>query len=383
MIEPIIKPQWYVRCDEMAKRSVDAVKNKELKIIPEANEKIWYHWLDNIKDWCVSRQLWWGHRIPAYLCKVEGLIDHPDTINEDHWVIARTEEAALEAAAAKFNVDKARISLEQDEDVLDTWFSSGLFPFYSLGWPNVDDENLKAFFPGQLLETGHDILFFWVARMVMMSLCLTDQLPFKEVYLHAMIRDAQGRKMSKSLGNVVDPLEVIDGCALKVLVDKIYDSNLPNHEIDKAVKNKQKEFPDGIPMCGSDALRFGLLAYMVQPRSINLDIKRIISYRLFCNKIWNSVLYALRYCDATFVPAKDLSALGLGLVDKWILSRLNATIRDANRAFAEYEFGTLANSLYDFWLKEFCDVYIEISKAVLASNDEKSKEATKNTLYLQ
>mmetsp|Transcript_33945 Transcript_33945/g.25019 ORF Transcript_33945/g.25019 Transcript_33945/m.25019 type:complete len:326 (-) Transcript_33945:1134-2111(-) len=227
VIEPFLKPQWYVDCKDLAARSCDAVRSKQLTILPVEHERTWFDWLEKIQDWCISRQLWWGHRIPAYLVRIPGIIDNPDNANGEHYVVGRSEEEARNIAAAKFNVDPATVQLEQDEDVLDTWFSSGLFPFSTMGWPENSSPDLKAFFPGDLLETGHDILFFWVARMVMMSLCLTDQLPFKTVYLHPMVKDEKGQKMSKSKGNVIDPLEVMDGCSLEALLQKLYDSNLP------------------------------------------------------------------------------------------------------------------------------------------------------------
>lgn len=292
IIEPMLKPQWYVDCKDMAKRSVDAVRNKELIIQPESHERTWFEWLENIQDWCISRQLWWGHRIPAYLVKIPGVIDTPNTNNHEHWIVGRTEEDARANAAKKFNVDPSKVTLSQDEDVLDTWFSSGLFPFTAMGWPNEDADDMKAFFPGDLLETGYDILFFWVARMVMMSLELTDKLPFKKVFLHPMVRDENGAKMSKSKGNVIDPLEVMDGCELEVLLEKLRQSNLTKQEIDSGIENKAREYPDGIPECGTDALRFCLLHYMVQS-SINLDVKRVVGYREFCNKLWNIIKFAL------------------------------------------------------------------------------------------
>lgn len=232
IIEPMLSPQWYVNCTTMAARAVDAVRTGELKILPEMHEATWYRWLENIRDWCVSRQLWWGHRIPAYFVRISGeeRVDKNDDMYNNRWIVARTEAEALQQAAVKFNVAPSSITLEQDEDVLDTWFSSGLFPWSVFGWPD-NTVDFKAFYPTHLLETGLDILFFWVARMVMMGLQLTGTLPFRQVYLHPMVRDKNGRKMSKSLGNVIDPLEVINGCALSDLLTKIDEGNLPAKEV--------------------------------------------------------------------------------------------------------------------------------------------------------
>ena len=233
IIEPMLTPQWYVNCSGMAERALNAVKSGELEIKPEMHKKTWYHWLGNIQDWCISRQLWWGHRIPAYFARIKGETprrQNNDQMCNDRWIVARTPETAVEMAAARLGVPASEVELEQDEDVLDTWFSSGLFPFSVFGWPDRTDD-LKAFYPTQLLETGMDILFFWVARMVMMGLHLTDTLPFKTVYLHAMVRDKNGRKMSKSLGNVIDPLEVIHGCTLETLTGKVTAGNLPAKEV--------------------------------------------------------------------------------------------------------------------------------------------------------
>ena len=277
----------------MAARAVTAVRSGELIITPEEHHATWYRFLENIQDWCISRQLWWGHRVPAYLATVPGVIDAPDKSNAEHFVVGRNEAEARKNAAAKFGVPEDQITLAQDEDVLDTWFSSGIFPMSTMGWPNTEHPDYKAFFPGDLLETGHDILFFWVARMVMMSLELTDQLPFKTVFLHPMVKDEKGAKMSKSKGNVIDPLEVLDGCDLDALLQKLYQSNLPQGEVASAVKDKTARFPDGIPECGTDGLRFTLLAYMVQS-SINLDVARVVGYREFCNKLWNIAKFGLR-----------------------------------------------------------------------------------------
>lgn len=325
IIEPLLKPQWYVNCADMAARSVDAVKKDELIIEPPEHKKTWFQWLDNIQDWCISRQLWWGHRIPVYLATIPGVIDHPDKNNNDHWVVGRTLEEAMENASKKFNVSKDKITLSQDEDVLDTWFSSGLFPFSAMGWPNTETDDMKAFFPGDLLETGSDILFFWVARMVMMSLELTDKLPFKAVYLHPMVRDEEGGKMSKSKGNVVDPLEIIEGCKLDVILAKLYESNLPEKEVKKNVLQRQKDFPNGIPECGTDALRFALLSYMNQ-NSINLSLMRVVGYREFGNKLWNIVKFGLGNFPADFKPEADgikSCVQHMSLADKWVMGRLN------------------------------------------------------------
>ncbi|EFN82871.1 valine--tRNA ligase [Harpegnathos saltator] len=299
VVEPLIKPQWYVKCDEMAAQAKKVVETGDLKIIPQQFEKTWYLWMDGIRDWCISRQLWWGHRIPAYAIK---LVDSCSSINktgETFWVSAHSEIEAKEKAAKKLGIDVNQIIAEQDSDVLDTWFSSALLPFSSFGWPDQTPE-LKAFYPGTLLETGHDILFFWVARMVFMGQKLLGQLPFREVYLHAMVRDAHGRKMSKSLGNVIDPMDVIKGISLEDLQKQLLDSNLDPKELDRAREGQKRDYPHGIPECGTDALRFTLCAYTTQGRDINLDVLRIQGYRFFCNKIWNATKFALTYFAPQF-----------------------------------------------------------------------------------
>jgi len=381
IIEPMIKPQWWVKCDDLAARAVSAVRNGDLKLIPEHHEKTWYNWLENIQDWCISRQLWWGHRCPAYLVTIEGVLDTPNECEDDHWVVGRNQEEALENAAKKWGVSKDKITLSQDPDVLDTWYSSGLFPMSTFGWPNEENEDFKAFFPGHLLETGHDILFFWVARMVMMSLCFTDKLPFKTVYLHALVRDAQGRKMSKSLGNVVDPLEVIDGVDLDALLEKLRQGNLDPKEIARAEKDKKGEFPDGIPICGADALRFGLLAYCIQGRNINLDIKRIIGYRTFGNKIWNGFKFSMMQFGEGYKPDLDLKSQKLSFMDKWIMHRLHETIKTSNVGFTEFVFGDIANALHSFWINDLCGNYIEAIKPAMNGTDAAQKKAAQDTLY--
>ncbi|XP_014212180.1 valine--tRNA ligase isoform X1 [Copidosoma floridanum] len=297
IVEPLIKPQWYIKCDDMAANATEAVKSGELKIIPEQFKKTWYYWMEGIRDWCISRQLWWGHRIPAYFVSIQG--GNLDASDDDRWVSGRSEDEAKEKAAKKFGVSKDKIALKQDADVLDTWFSSGLFPFSIFGWPD-ETEELKAFYPGTLLETGHDILFFWVARMVFLGQKLLGRLPFKEVYLHAMVRDAHGRKMSKSLGNVIDPMDVIRGTTLENLHKQLKDSNLDPKELKIAIDGQKRDYPQGIPECGTDALRFALCAYTSQGRDINLDILRVQGYRFFCNKLWNAAKFALTYFGNEF-----------------------------------------------------------------------------------
>jgi len=384
VIEPFLKPQWWVKCDDLARRAVDSVKNGELKILPNFHEKVWFQWLENIKDWCISRQLWWGHRCPVYLVTVKDSEGNakftPSKSTNSHWVAGRTYEEALGKAQVFKTQESDQVVLEQDEDVLDTWFSSGLFPFSTLGWPDSESPDFKAFYPGNLLETGHDILFFWVARMVMMGLYFTDKLPFDTVYLHAMVRDSMGRKMSKSLGNVIDPYEVIEGTSLENLNKKLKDSNLSKAEMKKSEDNNKKEFPKGIPPCGSDALRFGLLAYTIQGRNINLDIKRVVAYRQFCNKLWNATKFAITNLEG-FEPIPDFLESQVGnLADRWILSKLSTAIETVNTKISEYNFGEAVNCLHSFWLHDVCDVYLEAIKPVMKSSDPREVQAAQNTL---
>jgi len=278
------------------------------------------------------------------------------------WVTGKIMEQAAEKAKAKLGVKS--VELVQDEDVLDTWFSSGLFPFSVFGWPNIENnEDFDAFFPTSLLETGHDILFFWVARMVMMSIGLTGKLPFHTVYLHAMVRDAHGRKMSKSLGNVIDPIDVIEGITLKDLQARLHEGNLPEKEIVKAAQGQEKDFPEGIPQCGADALRFGLLAYTLQGRNVNLDINRVVGYRHFCNKVWNATILALRCFGADYKYRGSLpTGAPFAWEDRWILSRLSMCADKTDKAFKKYEFANATTATYSFFLHDFCDVYLELLK---------------------
>ncbi|ORC90745.1 putative valyl-tRNA synthetase [Trypanosoma theileri] len=377
IVEPLLMPQWFVDCSEMARKSVEAVRNKELCLYPSSHEAVWYHWLENIKPWCVSRQLWWGHRIPAYKCS--GVI--PPT-HEDPWVVARNLDEAKSKAKVKFNLTDAEMEqlvLDQDPDVLDTWFSSAMWPYSTLGWPN-DTDDMHKFFPGNLMETGHDILFFWVARMVMTSIHFTGKLPFKEVFLHAMVRDKNGEKMSKSKGNVIDPLFIINGITLEKLHETVTSGNLDEKEVPKALKLQKETFPNGIPECGSDALRFGLLSYTQSGRNVNLDIDRIVAYRQFCNKLWNAVRYVLYHALGTeykpnltsFDPSITST---LPLECRWILSRLDVAVEECTRGFSEgvYDFALSTNAAYRFWLYELCDVYLELTKPTIQAGGEKKQ----------
>lgn len=287
----------------------------------------------------------------------------------------------MKKAAERFNVAPEKITLKQDEDVLDTWFSSGLFPFSIFGWPEETDD-YKVFYPGTLLETGHDILFFWIARMVKLGLKLTGQLPFTEVFLHAMVRDAHGRKMSKSLGNVIDPVDVIKGVSLEDLHLQLENSNLDPREIERARKGQKEDYPEGIPECGTDALRFALCAYTAQGRDINLDVLRVQGYRHFCNKLWNATKFALSGLGPNFKPNAKPELIGNEtLEDHWILSRLSYAEKTANDGFKNYDFPSATTAIYNFWLYELCDVYLEYLKPILQGDNKETINTARNTLY--
>uniref|UniRef100_A0A8B9RRL8 valine--tRNA ligase n=1 Tax=Accipiter nisus TaxID=211598 RepID=A0A8B9RRL8_9AVES len=367
VVEPLLKPQWYVRCQGLARGAAAAVRRGDLRLRPPAHARTWFQWMDNIRDWCISRQLWWGHRIPAYFVTVDDPSVPPGEDGDDrYWVSGRSEEEAREKAARNFGVAPERVTLRQDEDVLDTWFSSGLFPFSIFGWPEPS-QDLEVFYPGTLLETGHDILFFWVARMVMLGLALTGRLPFREVYLHAIVRDAHGRKMSKSLGNVIDPLDVITGISLQGLHEQLENSNLDPAELERAREGQKRDFPNGIPECGTDALRFALCAYTAQGRDINLDVGRVLGYRHFCNKVWNGVRFVLRALGPDYRPPPDLQCRGRpGLGERWVLSRLSRAVGVCGGALGGFDFPAATSAVHGFWLYELCDVYLECVKPVLA-----------------
>ncbi|KZT55595.1 hypothetical protein CALCODRAFT_436976 [Calocera cornea HHB12733] len=378
IIEPVMKPQWWVNSKALADPVLERTRKGELHVAPKSSEGDWYRWLENITDWCVSRQLWWGHRCPAYFVNVEGEAqDHSDGKN---WVVGRTMDEAKQKAA---DVAQGKpFTLEQDEDVLDTWFSSGLWPFSIQGWPN-ETEDFKRFYPSTFMETGWDILFFWIARMAMLGVYLTGKMPFQEVFCHAMVRDAHGRKMSKSLGNVIDPVDVIQGIALESLHQQLYEGNLDEKEIQKAIAGQKKDFPNGIPQCGTDALRFALCAYTTSGRDINLEVLRIEGYRKFCNKIFNATKFAMLKFEDGFVPKPSGKPTGHeSIVEKWILNKLHIAASDVNKHLEERSFMLATTAVYNFWLYELCDVYIEAMKPMTdESASPTTRRSAQDTLY--
>ncbi|KAG5962192.1 Valine--tRNA ligase, mitochondrial [Claviceps cyperi] len=376
IIEPIMKPQWWVRMKELAEPAMQVVRDGKIKIRPDTAERSYFRWLEDINDWCISRQLWWGHRCPVYYANVEGAAK--DTANNGLWFSGRTREEAEKKAAAALPGKK--FTLEQDEDVLDTWFSSGLWPFSTLGWPN-NTHDLDTLYPTTVLETGWDILFFWIARMITLGLKMTGKVPFSEVFCHSLVRDSEGRKMSKSLGNVIDPLDVISGIKLQELHDKLLQGNLHPNEVEKAAKYQKTAFPNGIPQCGADALRFTMINATTGGADINLDVKIIHGYRKFCNKIFQATKYVLGSLPEGFTPTKDGISRGKTLAERWILHKMNSAARDLNTAIADREFQKSTTIIYKYWYAELCDVYIENSKAIIRDGTEEERQSALQTLY--
>ncbi|CCE89040.1 Piso0_001838 [Millerozyma farinosa CBS 7064] len=375
VIEPLLKPQWWVNQKEMARDAIKAVKDGKITIKPKSSESEYFHWLENIQDWCISRQLWWGHRCPVYFAEIEG--ESNDHLDNNYWFSGRTYEEALEKAQKKLG-DK-KFVLMQDEDVLDTWFSSGLWPISTLGWPKKT-KDLETFAPMSLLETGWDILFFWVSRMILLGLKLTGEIPFNEVFCHSLVRDAQGRKMSKSLGNVIDPLDVISGIPLEGLHEKLKVGNLDPSEFERAKEGQRISYPNGIPECGCDAMRFALCAYSTGARDINLDILRVEGYRKFCNKIYQATKFVLMRLGSDFKPSEEHASGNKSLVERWILHKLSDTADSMNKHLDNREFSEAANSIYTFWY-DLCDVYIENSKYLIQDGTPEQKTSAQNTLY--
>ncbi|XP_053578041.1 valine--tRNA ligase, mitochondrial isoform X2 [Bombina bombina] len=366
VIEYLVKNQWFVSCESMAQKALEAVNSGRLKIIPSYHQKNWKNWLSHISDWCVSRQLWWGHQIPAYRVTVKGTQPEqfPCDESDGFWVVARNEADARTKAASRLAIHEDKLHLDRDEDVLDTWFSSGLFPFAMLGWP-AKTKDLEEFYPNSLLETGSDLLFFWVARMVMLGEHLTGELPFKEVFLHSMVRDAHGRKMSKSLGNVLDPLDVVTGISLERLQGKLLDGNLDPRELKIAEAGLLKDFPHGIPECGTDALRLSLCTHRVQGDDINLDVSSVLAVRHFCNKVWNGVKFTLSALGEGFTPLPMEELKPTAPIDRWLLDRLRQVTEEVESKLEAYEIHGATGAIQTFWVQNFCDVYLEAVKLML------------------
>ncbi len=364
VLEPWLTDQWYVRIAPLAEPAIKCVEDGRIKFVPDNWSKTYYQWMHNIQDWCISRQLWWGHRVPAWYDDAGNIY------------VARNEADAQQQATQKHG--KA-VALKQDDDVLDTWFSSALWPFSTLGWPEQTPE-LKTFYPTNVLVTGFDIIFFWVARMIMMGLKFTGEVPFKEVYITGLIRDENGDKMSKSKGNIIDPLDLIDGIDLEALVAKRTSGMMQPHLKDKIEKATRKQFPQGIPSYGTDALRFTFAALATQGRDIRFDLGRIEGYRNFCNKLWNAARYVLMNTEGQ--DCGTSGACDYSVADRWIRSRLGHTIEQTRKRFDEYRFDLASQTLYEFAWYEYCDWYLELCKPVLQSDSATAQEkrGTRQTL---
>lgn len=360
VIEPLLKPQWWMKMEPLAAPAIRVVETCELVIKPEVQQRKYLQWMRSIQDWCLSRQLWWGHQIPAYHISIEGEASD-DASDDNYWVCGKTEDEALAKAKEKF--PGARLTLKRDEDVLDTWFSSALWPFSTLGWPDKTSD-FDKFFPTTTLETGWDILPFWVSRMIMFSLKLTGKVPFTEVFCHGLIRDSDGRKMSKSLGNVIDPIDVLDGISLDDLHRKLQIGNLAPKEVKNAERYQKKAFPQGIPEIGADALRFSLINYTQSSGGdINFDIKTMHSYRRFCNKIYQATKYVLGKLGDDFVPRESAAITAEeSLPEKWILIKMSNAVKEINQALEEREFAKSTQVAYRYLYDELFDIYIENSK---------------------
>ncbi|MDO6428693.1 valine--tRNA ligase [Thalassotalea sp. 1_MG-2023] len=367
IIEPLLTDQWYVRTEALAKPAIEAVENGDIQFVPKQYENMYFAWMRDIQDWCISRQLWWGHRIPAWYD------------NSGNVYVGRCEQEVREKHQLAEDV-----ILKQDDDVLDTWFSSALWTFSTLGWPN-EEEMMKKFHSTDVLVTGFDIIFFWVARMIMMTMHFIKdengkpQVPFKQVYVTGLIRDENGDKMSKSKGNVIDPLDMIDGISLDELLTKRTGNMMQPQLADKIGKATKKAFPDGIEAHGTDALRFTLSALASTGRDINWDMKRLDGYRNFCNKLWNASRYVLMNTEEHDC-GKSGGDITLSLADRWIQAELQKTVKTVHEAFKTFRFDLASQALYEFTWNQFCDWYLELTKPILFKGSEAQQRGTRKTL---
>jgi valyl-tRNA synthetase len=354
IIEPYMTDQWFVKVKPLAEPAIEAVKNGSIRFVPENWEKTYFNWMENIEDWCISRQIWWGHRIPAWYDK-EG----------KYYVADSLEEAQIQAGSD--------VELTQDDDVLDTWFSSALWPFSTLGWPEETPE-LSRFYPTSVLVTGFDIIFFWVARMIMFGLKFAGDVPFRDIYITGLIKDGNGQKMSKSKGNVLDPIDLIDGINLEDLLDKRTQGMMQPKLAEKIKKQTQKEFPNGIPSFGTDAIRFTFTALASFGRDIKFDLKRVEGYRNFCNKLWNASRFVLMNLESKTINHEA----ALSSQDKWILSRLQHVKIEVQKHLSDYRLDLMSQTLYEFVWHDYCDWYLELSKPLLENSQ--TKQGCESTL---
>ena len=363
VIEPLLTDQWFVAVEELARPAIEAVENGDIEFVPKNYENMYFAWMRDLQDWCISRQLWWGHRIPAWYD------------NDGNVYVGRNEEEVR----AENNLG-ADVELRQDEDVLDTWFSSALWTFGTLGWP-ADTEELKTFHSTDVLVTGFDIIFFWVARMIMFTLKFKGEVPFRKVYVHGLVRDSLGQKMSKSKGNVLDPIDLIDGIGIEELVEKRTGNMMQPKKAKAIAKATRNEFPEGIEPHGTDALRYTLLSLASTGRDVKFDMGRLDGYRNFCNKLWNAARYVLMNAEDQDCGING-EAVELSLADRWIIARLQQTEQQVTRALEEFRFDHASQALYEFIWNEYCDWYLELSKPVLWDDNAsiEAKRGTRRTL---